>query len=182
METVDDLRPLTLEDLKEMASHCYATHIYLHWTAGRYSEIYPDYHLSIDYNGRIYAPYDNLDLNQYRQHTWLRNSNAVGIALCGAYGAIANHGYDADMGDYPITDAQIEAISVVVAILCKYSGIPIENVLTHCEAALEDGYGPYSGDPETRWDLWYLRDSSDGQVKGGGDIIRGKALWYMNYY
>lgn len=52
-------------------------------------------------------------------------------------------------------------------------------MLTHCEAALIDGYGPYSGDAETRWDLWYLRDSpGDGAMKPGGQVIRGKALWY----
>ena len=59
--------------------------------------------------------------------------------------------------------------------------MPIDrwNVLTHCEAALIDGYGPYSGDAETRWDLWYLRDSpGDGLMKPGGQVIRGKALWY----
>ena len=29
--------------------------------------------------------------------------------------------------------------------------------------------GPYSGDAETRWDLWYLRDSpGDGAMKPGG--------------
>ncbi|MDO5380212.1 MAG: hypothetical protein Q4E98_04995 [Acidaminococcaceae bacterium] len=40
-------------------------------------------------------------------------------------------------------------------------------------------YGPYSGDAETRWDLWYLRDSPvDGLMKPGGLVIRGKALWY----
>ena len=50
--------------------------------------------------------------------------------------------------------------------------------MTHEEAAMLDGYGPYSGDPETRWDLWYLPDS-DGTMKSGGDVIRGKALWYL---
>ena len=36
-----------------------------------------------------------------------------------------------------------------------------------------------SGDAETRWDLWYLRDSpGDGAMKPGGQVIRGKALWY----
>lgn len=59
--------------------------------------------------------------------------------------------------------------------------LPVDRftVLTHCEAALLDGYGPYSGDAETRWDLWYLRDSpGDGTMKPGGQVIRGKALWY----
>ena len=29
--------------------------------------------------------------------------------------------------------------------------------MTHCEAALLDGYGPYSGDAETRWTCVYAR-------------------------
>ena len=68
-----------------------------------------------------------------------------------------------------------------LAALAQGLNIPIDrwNVLTHCEAALIDGYGPYSGDAETRWDLWYLRDSpGDGAMKPGGQVIRGKALWY----
>ena len=39
--------------------------------------------------------------------------------------------------------------------------------------------GPYSGDAETRWDLWYLRYSPGvGAMNPGGQVIRGKALWY----
>ena len=38
---------------------------------------------------------------------------------------------------------------------------------------------PYHKTAETRWDLWYLRDSpGDGAMKPGGQVIRGKALWY----
>ena len=76
---------------------------------------------------------------------------------------------------------QIDAAGKLVAALAQGLNLPIDrwNVLTHCEAALIDGYGPYSGDAETRWDLWYLRDSpGDGLMKPGGQVIRGKALWY----
>ncbi|WP_301961935.1 hypothetical protein [uncultured Phascolarctobacterium sp.] len=53
--------------------------------------------------------------------------------------------------------------------------------MTHCEAALIDGYGPYSTDPQTRWDLWYIRDSpGDGVMRHGGLVLRGKALWYYS--
>ena len=87
-------------------------------------------------------------------------------------------GYNMEMGPMPVTQAQIEAMSMIVALFAKYGGVPIECCITHCEAAYFDGYGPYSGDPETRWDLWYLPDY-DGVMKGGGDVIRGKARWYL---
>ena len=50
--------------------------------------------------------------------------------------------------------------------------------MTHCEAALLDGYGPYSGDAETRWDLWYMRDSpGDGTDEAGwGHTARQSSL------
>ena len=71
-----------------------------------------------------------------------------------------------------------------VALLVTALGLQltIDTVMTHCEAALLDGYGPYSGDAETRWDLWYMRDSpGDGQMKPGGDILRGNARWYLEH-
>ena len=70
----------------------------------------------------------------------------------------------------------------MLALLAVKLDLAIEpgTVLTHCEAALCDGYGPYSGDPQTRWDLWYMRDSpGDGTMKPGGQVLRGKALWYL---
>lgn len=179
MQTTDELKPVDINEIAEMAEQCHAEKIYVHWTAGHYGQIYGDYHISIDYDGKIYLPFDNHDLDQYRQHTWMRNSGSIGIALCGAYGAEANHGWDADMGDEPITETQIEVASVVIATICKHAGIPIDSVQTHCEAALEDGYGPWQGDPETRWDLWFLRDNCDGQMKPGGEVLRGKARWYI---
>lgn len=182
MQTIDELRPIDLNELAQIASNCYADHIYLHWTAGHYGQCYEDYHICIDHDGRIYLPNNCVDLEQYRPHTWRRNTNAVGIALCGCYGAIANNGYDADMGNEPVTTAQIEAMSAVVAVLCKYMHIPIdaEHVMTHCEAAFADNYGPYQ-DSDCRWDLWWLPDY-DGQMRIGGNVIRGKANWYINYY
>lgn len=185
MQTVKELSTVGLETLKKMAEEAsgYIDHIYLHWTAGRYGQIYPEYHVSIDYDGRIYTPYNCLDLTVKREHTWKRNSGSIGIALCGCYDANANNGYNMTMGSNPITQAQIEACAIATAIICKYAGVPIKNVLTHCEAAYIDHYGPYSGDPETRWDLWYLPDSGMGnQYRGGGEVIRGKALWYIGQY
>ncbi len=147
--TEDRLRELTALGRNRI------TQLYLHWTAGRYGELYDYYHFNIDADGSIY-------------HT------------C-AFGALPHHGYDTDFGSYPPTPQQIDAAAKLVARLTDGLDLPVDRftVLTHCEAALLDGYGPYSGDAETRWDLWYLRDSpGDGTMKPGGQVIRGKALWY----
>jgi len=151
--------------------------IYLHWTAGRYGQVYDDYHLNIDADGTIYCTCSSL--SQYKSHTWRRNSGSIGIALCCGLGAQANH-----LGQFAPTAAQTDKLAQVVAVLAKGLELSLQpsNVMTHCEAALLDGYGPYSGDAETRWDLWYMRDSpGDGQMKPGGDILRGKARWYLEH-
>ena len=156
--------------------------IYLHWTAGRYGQIYDDYHINIDADGTVYRT--SSSLSQYKSHTWRRNSGSIAVALCCGLGAQANHGYDADLGQFAPTAVQTDKMAQTVALLVTALGLQltIDTVMTHCEAALLDGYGPYSGDAETRWDLWYMRDSpGDGQMKPGGDILRGKARWYLEH-
>ena len=61
----------------------------------------------------------------------------------------------------------------VVAVLCAALGLEIteQSVMTHAEAAALDGYGPGSGDPETRWDLFWVRDEL-GQFHQGGVFLR----------
>ena len=165
---------LTAAKLSELVAlgHNRISQIYLHWTAGRYGQLYDDYHFNIDADGSIYQTCTQL--TELKSHTWQRNTGAIGIALCCACGALPHNGRDTDFGKFPPTPRQIDAAGKLVAKLAQGLNIPIDrgNVLTHCEAALIDGYGPYSGDAETRWDLWYLRDSP------GGQVIRGKALWY----
>lgn len=177
MQNVSELTPISLSELKEMAKQCNMWRIFLHWSAGHYGQVYSDYHISIDHNGKIYLPYNCKDLNEYREHTWQRNSGSIGIAIMGCFDACAR---PYDLGSEPVTKEQIESISNVVAVLCKYGGISMNNVMTHEEIAVIDGYGPGSLDPETRWDLWYLEDY-DGEWRNGGDVIRGKARFYMPY-
>lgn len=181
MWNVKELSPVDTETLKKYASEARGRmyRASLHWTAGRYGQIYPDYHVSIDCDGRIYMP--ATDLTQYRMHIWQRNTGNIGIAMCGCYDAQANSGYNMTYGSNPVTTAQIEAMAIIVAILVKYAGIPLDNILTHQEYATIDGYGPGSGDQDTRWDLWFLPDT-DGKLKPGGDVIRGKAAWYLRNY
>ena len=175
------LAPLSYSEISSLGSAAagYIDHIYLHWSAGNYGQAYEDYHICIDDNGKMYDM-SNGDLTERKAHTWHRNSNAIGIAMLCCAGGECNSGPDADYGSEPPTDAQIESMAKCVAALCTSLGIEIspETVMTHCEAAVIDGYGPGSGDPETRWDLWYLPQSGE---QTGGEYIRGKAIWYQQH-
>lgn len=176
------MKILTLDELKSLAENANGSidKIYLHWTAGHYGQAFDDYHINIDNDGTICCSTD--DLTELKSHTWHRNTGAIGISMMCCVGAIANDGYDADFGECPPTSEQIEMSAKVIAVLCQALGLDINSdiVMTHEEAATKDGYGPGSGDPETRWDLWYLFDSADNQMKPGGDVVRGKAVWYQN--
>jgi len=175
------MREIDLQELKEKATQVKneIDMIYLHWSAGHYGQFFDDYHIMIDRNGEIMLMHENLDIRL--AHTWRRNTGSIAVSFCGAYGAMANQGFNANLGAEPPTTAQIETMAKVVKTLCEALGLPIseEYVMTHEEIATIDDYGPGSGDPQTRWDLWYLPDY-DGIMKPGGDVIRGKANWYLN--
>lgn len=163
--------------------------IYLHWSAGHYNQVFDDYHINIKGNGDIVASTD--DLSETLAHTYHRNTGAIGISLACGYGANTE-----DLGDEPPTEQQIENMAYTVAVLCYVLDIPIDkmHVMTHGEAAdNEDGRCPHEPyGPRTtceRWDLEYLGTeespsfnpwADDGSR--GGDVIRGKANWYMNEY
>lgn len=174
-------RIITLKDLRDMAiaakddlwgtaqSAGREAKIYLHWTAGHYGQFYDDYHINIDADGSIYATTD--DLSEIKAHTWRRNSGAIGISLACCAGATSN-----GLGSEPPTDMQIECLAQVIAVLCACMDIPLDgaHVMTHAEAANLDSYGPDT--TWERWDLWFLKDGD--ALGSGGDIIRGKAVFY----
>ena len=68
--------------LRQMAREagCGIRTIYLHWTAGRYGQVYDDYHLCIGRDGTVYV--NCRHLTDFKTHTWMRNHSAIGIALC----------------------------------------------------------------------------------------------------
>ena len=198
--------PVTIneKELRAMAREagCGIKNIYLHWTAGHYGQVYDDYHLCIDRDGTVYVNCKHLI--DYKTHTWMRNHSAIGIALCcgvdarcwlpeDCEGFEVEKAYDVshcpkpggaliDFGPEPPTDIQIEVMADVVAILCEELHLPItpETVQTHCEAAFEDAYGPGDGDPDMRWDLWFLPEVSlFGELEPGGELLRGKAVFYQ---
>lgn len=153
--------------------------IYLHWSAGRYHEFYDEYHLNIDADGAVIVTTN--DLTEYLPHTWMRNNMAIGISASCAYQAKCYADGSVDFGDYPPTAEQIDSMAKVVAVLSNCLALDINKnvVMTHAEAANLDGYGPQT--TCERWDLWKLKDlPGDGFLKDGGNIIRGKAIWWQN--
>ena len=123
------------------------------------------------------------DFTDILAHTWHRNTGAIGITLMCAFHAEARNGENAWLGPEPPTDIQITALAQVTAVLSDELGLPIndESYMTHAEAADIDDYGPSS--TCERWDLWYLPDPNNGgQLVDGGQLWRGMAIWYQNYW
>ena len=118
--------PLTAAVLAELVAlgRNRISQIYLHWTAGRYGQLYDDYHFNIDADGSVYQTCTQL--TQLKNHTWHRNTGAIGIALCCAHGALPHNGKDAEFGQYPPTPRQIDAAGKLVAQLAQGLAIPID--------------------------------------------------------
>ena len=196
------MKRVTLKDIRTMGEAAHSAlweqarnmgrdvKIYLHWTAGRYGQMYNDYHINIDKDGSIWASTD--DFSETLSHTWHRNTASVGITLCCGYGSTTN-----DLGENLPTKEQIDAMAQVVAVLAPALWLTIDKdrVLTHGEAAdnidglLPEGdeYGPNNGCE--RWDLQFLgtdespewtTDYSDPRT--GGNVIRGKANYWKNKF
>ena len=166
------------------------TKVYLHWTAGHYGQFFADYHVQVDADGAIYVIGDGV-LDDVLAATYRRNSGSVSISILGCVGATAD-----DLGQESPTPLQIDGMAQAIAALCNGLWLTIDKqrVLTHGEAAdNEDGvyahepYGPKNGCE--RWDLEYLGTEESpcynpwaGDGTRGGDVLRGKANWYRQYW
>ena len=158
-------------------------HIYLHWTAGRYGQVFDDYHLNIDEHGEIYQTCR--ELTDIKAHTWKRNTRSIGITLCCAYGALLNCRWNPVYNGYPPTELQVAQMAAVVAILAHELELEIDfsTVKTHAEVALIDGYGPGQDDPDMRWDLLALIGLPETKsLRPGGCLLRAKALEYSKLF
>lgn len=189
--TLTDIKNMAIESrnrlIADASSASRDTKIYLHWSAGKYGTVFSDYHINITGEGIIYCTVN--DLSIVLPHTYKRNSGSIGVSLCCAYNATSR-----DIGPYPPTAIQIDALAQVGCILADALKIPItkNRIMTHGEAAdNEDGlwthekYGPKNGCE--RWDLEYLGTDESPKFNPyatdgtrGGDILRGKMIWYQN--
>ena len=193
------MREVTLNELSAMASDAREAiweaaqgygrepKIYLHWTAGHYYQKFDDYHVNIDKDGRIFVSTD--DLSEVLAHTWRRNSGSVGITLDCCAGATSD-----DLGSEPPTLKQIEAMAQCIQVVADalWLTIDMKHVMTHGEAAdnvdglnTHEDYGPQS--TVERWDLQFLGTDESPEYttdyddpSTGGNVLRGKALWYKN--
>jgi hypothetical protein len=201
----DEMEEITLQDIHDMCREVYDSiwgqadeydrdvKVYLHWTAGLYTQFWDDYNIQIDYDGKIYKPIDTA-LDDPVNGTWKRNTGSVNVSLLCCAGANTN-----DLGVRAPTASQLESLYMVTAVLCNALDLTpdIKHVMTHGEAAdNEDGYyGAYDEDDEygpkadcERWDLEFLETDESPEYDPwndetrGGTIIRGKAAWYNNYY
>jgi len=116
--------------------------VIIHWTAGAHSASDLDrdhYHVLIEGDGNVvlgkHKPEANLSTGDgvYAAHVRMFNTGSIGVAVCAMAGA---EGWPTmKPGRYPITAAQIDALSAAVADLCETYSIPVarETVLTHAE-------------------------------------------------
>ena len=198
--------PVTEEMIRDMAREAGSgiSHIFLHWTGGHYGHNEEAYHICIDRDGSVYL--NCKSFLSFKPHTYMHNTGAIGISLlCGHEGhcwapagkiaSLVDVAYERsrpvrndcaiiDYGDEPPTQQQIEVMAKIVAVLCRELCLPLteDTVMTHCEVAFADGYGPGDGDPEMRWDLWFLPDpgSVSGALFPGGLLLRAKAQYYLD--
>ncbi len=175
---------ITHKELRTLAQNAKGSinKLYLHWTAGRYGQCFDDYHINIDSDGAIYQTCNKL--TDMKSHTWKRNTHAVGIALCCAYGAVLNGKWQPVYPEFAPTELQINQMAAVIAILCHELGLEISfsDVKTHAEVAFIDGYGPGQDDPDMRWDLIVLPGLPQTKnLRPGGYLLREKALEFSKY-
>jgi hypothetical protein len=150
--------------------------IFLHWVGSGYTfKGKGHYHSIIQGDGSVYKahPYDQ---RSGVSHTWNRNSQGVGISIA-ALGGPPNNPWN-----IPIKDNQIESMSKEIANVAKMWGwsaddINEKNVYTHAEIARVDGYGPGSGDKQTKWDLLQLKKGEPDW--SGGKKLRAMARGFM---
>lgn len=155
--------------------------IILYWTAGSYQPNHTDfehYHYLVNGQGLViegkYKPEDNLDCTdgKYAQHTGGGNTGSIGVSMCGMLG-FKNR---ANVGQYPLTKAQVERCFKLVAELCKKYNIAItpQTVLTHYEFGKSHPKTKSAG----KIDIVYLPPYPTVEQNKIGDFIRGKVQWY----
>ena len=151
-----------------------------HWTGGTHKASDFDrqhYHILIEADGKIVRGIPSIDLNEspakkgYAPHTWKCNSGSIGVSLCCMGGKDVRE-VPFNAGRFPMTKAQWDQLSTVVAQLCKVYNIPVtdKTVLSHAEVQANLGIRQ-----RNKWD--YTRLAFDSDIKGAkaiGDRLRAE--------
>lgn len=157
MLTTEPQPMINRQDLASMAalSGGLYSKLLVSWTGGTYDEVDTDYHLNIGPKGQVYKTCEYL--YEPKHPTRADNSGIISIALdCGQNAKITGKIKDQeDFGPYPPTEAQLQSLGLVLAVLCRMLDFPVDcgHVCTHWELASFNGYGPLSKDPHPRFDL-----------------------------
>ncbi len=162
--------------------------ICIHWTGGSYgSRELAHYHFTVGPSGAVNEghkpPESNIPkngvslspqpLSTYVPHCGGGNSYTIGVAVMGM------HGYrnPENVGKYPLTRAQCEALFKLVAGQCLKYGIAVEpeTVFTHYE------FGLANPDTSSRGKIDIVHLPPWPELGAGeiGNFIRGKVKWYM---
>lgn len=181
-------RQITMDELKSLALDAYGKieKAYYHWTGVKGGKHFADYHINIDRDGLMWT--DMEALTDSKEHTYMRNSNAVGIAIEACWDAVNEN----NLGSEPPTKAQLTTMTQIMAVLTINAGVPldIQHQMTHAEAAdNKDGLDLYYLDPTgypnntygpdsnvDRWDLLVVHEGDERW--SGGDWLRGTARWW----
>lgn len=154
--------------------------LYLHWSAGDYTTVFPSYHFCITTIGGRPFVVETHDVSAnmrdlsaggtYAAHTLGRNAFAAGISVMGMAGATP-----VDFGLYPIGALSIDALCRVGAAIADAYNIPIDadHVMTHAEAAIIDGY--FGAGEDERWDIARLHPQ-DGPLIPQDALDTGEEL------
>jgi N-acetyl-anhydromuramyl-L-alanine amidase AmpD len=150
--------------------------IIVHWTAGTNKAGTIDlehYHFLIQGDGSVVpgkypvSANERLRSSAYAQHTRGTNEGAIGVSMCGMYGATEQ---PFNAGKYPITKKQWDRMILFVADLARKYKIPVtpQTILTHAEVQTTLGIPQ-----RNKWDITRLPwDSGRKGARTIGDYLR----------
>lgn len=155
-----------------------------HWSAGSHKASSSDrehYHYMIQGDGSVVVGDKPVSANaaplsrNYAAHTANLNTDSIGIAVCAMRGARQS---PFAPGDQPITDAQVEALVTLTAMLARDYGIPVSRttILSHAEVQPTLGIRQAG-----KWDIaWLPGRSSANDPIGVGDYLRARVTEKLN--
>lgn len=129
LEVENDQRGMKLGKIKR---------VIMHWTGGSYRMVHDVYHYCIVYDklkDRAHVV-KLLKLNQLGKHAFKANTGAVGMSLCGMRNAVPSN-----LGEAPITKAQLEVAAQFAAEFCAWHKLPVTAVTDHYQVDIEVGRG-----------------------------------------